>query len=430
MADVRPFRALRFDPSRVDLTRTIAPPYDVISADEQVALYDASPHNIVRIEYGQELPGDTGEENRYTRAARDLLDWISHGLIVRDERPAFYVYELEFEWRQQRFVRHHIFCVARLEEWDRRIVRPHEQTLNTPKEDRLRLLRATRTQVSPVYCLVRQTERAPLLDAEHGVTLLDVSLGAQRHRVSTVSDDASIRRLQGYLAERPLYVADGHHRYETALAYRDDRRSTDASWSGEEPENFVFMAITPHDDRGLVVLPTHRVVHRPLPGDALERLQPLFEVVPVSSDAGALERELAAYAARGDTAFALVAPGEAVRILCLRDRARAEQLMPPAAGRAWKHLDVNVLQFAILEPLFGIDAPALAAGTAISYMQDAVEVKAAVDGGRAPCALLMNATPVDQILSVSDEDGRMPQKSTYFYPKLPTGLLMNPLDAV
>jgi len=421
MADVRAFPAIRFDPARVDLASVLAPPYDVISPSRQHELYDRSPYNVVRVEYGEQRQHDTPADNRYTRAARDLAAWLADGILRRDETPAAYVYSLEFEHGGTRYTRQHLFVVVGLEPWDAGVVRPHEHTLAGPKSDRLELLRATRTQISPVYSLHRGAP--PPLDA--AAPLCDADADGAHHRLARIADRDAIAALTRTFAARPLYIADGHHRYETALAYRDECRARAASWTGEEPANFVLMALTAANDPGLLVLPTHRIVRVAPPADALDRLSAAFDVREVAVDdaSEALGREPA-----DETIFIAVGLSRGrAHLLRLRDRAAAERAMPAGQPEAWRRLDVSVLHHAILGPVFGIDDDALVRGDAVSYTQNAEEAVASVTGGDAACTFLLRATPVEQVLAVADAGGRMPQKSTYFYPKLPTGLVMYPL---
>lgn len=434
MADARPFCGLRFDPARTDPALAIAPPYDVISPEEQLALYRRSPHNIVRVEYGEQRAPDTASDNRYTRAARDLDEWRRSGVLLRDERPVVYAYRQEFTWEGRRYARHHEFAAVRLEEWWKGIIKPHEHTLSGPKADRLDLLRATRTQVSPVYCLYRPKSSPSSLPAIAGDPLYDFEADGQRHVLSAIAREGDIAALSAHLAACDVYIADGHHRYETALKYRDECRGRASSWTGDEPENFVLMALTEAADPGLLVLPTHRMVNPvAFPDDALARIACCFRIDDVTPAAGAAG--LAAALARLDaerrgTAFLAIGlePGR-IHLLTLAGRAAIEALMPSDQPDAWKRLDVSVLQYGILAHVFGIDDAALAAGGVVSYTQDPHAASAAVADHRARIAFLLNATPVEQILAVADAGGRMPQKSTYFHPKLPTGLVMNALDA-
>ena len=434
MADVRPFRGLRYGPEAGSLAHTIAPPYDVISPEQQRALYQRSPHNVVRIEYGEERPGDNDGDNRYTRAASDLARWRSDGVLVRDERPAFYVYRQAFDSDGPR-VRHTCFVALRLEEWEKGVVKPHEQTFPHHKQDRLALLRATGTQASPVYSIARDRGDAPYDWPDPDEWLYDFEADGQRHKLGALFDPVKQATLVAQLSESDVYIADGHHRYETALAYRDEVRAKAPQWSGDEPENFVMMGLTDVADPGLVVLPTHRIVDPPaFPPDALERISRAFavdDVTPKSWDGTGLLRLLARLEAakRGAAAFATIGLEQnRLHLLTLTGRAAIEAMMPPDQPQAWKRLDVNILQYGVLQPVFGIDDAVLARGRTVTYTQDAREAHAAVESGRARLAFLLNATPVEQVLAVADAGARMPQKSTYFYPKLPTGLVMYPFE--
>lgn len=423
MADVRPFRALRYDAARIDPAQAIAPPYDVISPQEQASLYARSPHNVVRVEYGETREGDSASDNRYTRAAADLAGWRQSGVLTRDDTPALYAYRQEFAWAGESYSRNTVFAVVRLEEWEKGVIKPHEHTLSGPKADRLELLRATRTQVSPVYCLYRakSAARPPKLN---GRARYDFEADRQRHIVSAVDDTKRIAAFAELLAASDVYIADGHHRYETALTYRNEVRARAASWTGEEPENFVLMALTEATDRGLLVLPTHRLVHRRVTPAVWHAIERWFDVEPMPGGevlARLTDRDEA------ETRFGVLAP-DGARMVTLRDRAGVESAMPTGQPAAWRRLDVSVLQYGILAPAFNIDDAALAAGDAVTYTQDAAEAAAAVARGTAQAAFLLNATPVEQVMAVADAGGRMPQKSTYFYPKLPTGLVMNQLD--
>ena len=431
MAEARPFRALRYNPALADPALTIAPPYDVISPDFQRQLYARSDHNIVRIEYGEQHASDTATDNRYTRAARDLDAWRAAGVLLRDVEPANYVYHQQFEWEGRRHTRIAYFAAVRLEEWDRGIIKPHEHTLSGPKADRLDLLRATRTQVSPVYSLFRPHDGAPPLPDMPTQQLYDIEADGQRHILSAATDPGALRTFSEHIAASDVYIADGHHRYETALTYRNQCRARAASWTGDEPENFVLMALTDAADPGLLVLPTHRLfTPSQLPGDALHQLARHFRVddvthMSVSGITSALRDTPA-----GETRLGAIglAPNT-MHLLTLTDRAGIEAMMPAGQPAAWKQLDVSVLQYGIFAPIFGIDDAVLAAGGAVTYTQDADEAAAAVASGSSRIAFLLSATPVIHVLAVADAAGRMPQKSTYFHPKLPTGLLLNTLDA-
>jgi uncharacterized protein (DUF1015 family) len=421
LADFRPFRGLRYR-AGADLPSLLAPPYDVIDAAMQAELHQRSPHNVVRLELGEQRETDSESDNRYTRAAAALVEWRRDGVMVQEDRPAFYLYVQEFEHEGARKRRSTVLGHLRLEPWSKGIVRPHEETMPKPKEDRLRLMRALRANVSPVWLCARELHAVgswqPLFDA--------ATPDGQRHTLSKIDDTNSVDAIASALRDQPLYILDGHHRYETALAYRDERRSASSAWTGEEAENFVLAAVTAQDDPGLVLLPFHRLVRpRAVPHDVVDRLGRYFaidDVSPKSYDGTALLRLLARVRASGaaGTAFGALGLEEGrLHLLTLRDAETARALMPERS-RVWQSLDVNVLEYAVLRET-------LVAPDEIDYTEDAARCMSEVESGRWPLAFLLNPTRIDQMLAVADVGERMPPKSTYFYPKLATGLVLNVL---
>lgn len=435
MADVRPFRALRYDPAVAgDPSRLIAPPYDIIDAEEQRRLYAASPYNVVRLDYGEERPDDVPGRDRYARAAANLRRWRQEGILVWDERPRFYVYEQEFTYAGRRR-RRALLAAVRLEPWERGVILPHERTFPKPKEDRLRLMRSVRADLSPVFGLYRDRDALEPLVEPSGPPLLEAKTpDGQRHLLFAL-DHSREHDIVRAFAGRSIYIADGHHRYETALAYREEMRLAAASWSGDEPENFVLMALVAADDPGLVALPTHRLLRPPVtPHDLLPRLSRFFDIedaTPRSWDGTALLRLVARVAAAGRETVAFGALGieeQRYHLLRLASPEAVDPVMPPEKPAVWKHLDVAVLQYAILKACLGIDEAAVAGGDVVSYTEDAERARLAVEQGAARLAFLVNPTRVEQVLAVADAGERMPQKSTYFFPKLATGLAIYPFD--
>jgi uncharacterized protein (DUF1015 family) len=426
MAEMVPFRGLRYGPQvEGGLSGVIAPPYDVISPQQQEALYRRSPYNVIRLEYGREPAPE-----RYAAAARALADWRSDGIALRaEERPALYRYTQRFEHGGRTYQRTALIGRVKLEPIEAGVIRPHEYTMAKPKEDRLALLRATRTNISPVYSLVDDADgsfRRALTAAPTADRAVGEDLVGQSHEIEVIVDDAAIAALVRGLRDRPLYIADGHHRYETALAYQAERPDDPAA-------AYVLMAVSAADDPGLLILPIHRLVRpRSQGGDFEGGLSRLFDI----EDAGALDDAGAVARLAGDlrasseelTLGALgLRSGRALR-LRLRDRAAVEAGMPAERAPAWKQLAVNVLQFGVLEPLLGIDAGALVSGEYVEFTEDAAEAAEAVRRGHARLAFLVPATRPDELIAVADAGDRMPQKSTYFYPKLGTGLVLNAHD--
>lgn len=438
MADVRPFRGLRYNPEVIgDLAQVIAPPYDVISPEEQQVLHQRSPYNVIRLEYGEQRPDDTDRNNRYTRAAQTLWQWRDEGILRKDKAPAYYLYDQGFLHGGRRLWRRGIFAAVRLEPWDKGTVRPHEYTLSQPKEDRLKLLRATRTNISPVFALYRDGDVAPFLEkiATSALPIADVTDSTgQRHVLRAVTGESALERLHEYFAPRSLYIADGHHRYETALAYLNEQRATTEKWSGEEPENFVLMTLVAADDPGLVVLPTHRLVRVNPPPDFQAQLERFFvveDVTPKSWDGTAVQRLLGRLSAAGQqgTAFGCIGIQEGrLYLLTVRDLGLIDASLPREMPLAWRRLDVTILHSVVFEQLLGVQPEQITAGGVVEYTHDAEEAAREVEQGRFRLCFLLNPTRPEQMLAIADTGVRLPQKSTFFYPKLPTGLVMRMLS--
>ena len=432
MADFRPFRGLRYRSDVIgDAGATLAPPYDVIDAKAQAALHEGSPYNIIRLELGEERADDSAEENRYTRAAAAMGEWLEAGAIVAEEEPAFYLYVHEFEHEGKRLQRRALLGRLRLEPWAAGVMRPHEETMAGPKADRLQLLRALRTQVSPVLALYRDPGGSVAGLLGGGRPVLDATTPDGQRHVLTVLSEPSVREaITAALESQPLYMLDGHHRYETALTYQEERRSAASGWTGDEPANFVMVALTAVDDPGLVLLPIHRLVRPPSLADdltpRLDRFMQVEDTTPKSFDGTALLRLMArlhAAAGEGTAIGALGLEESRLHLLKLRDASAVQALMPERSA-VWRSLDVNVLEYAVLREALGLRD----GNHEIAYTEDAEHAMREVESGRWPLAFLLNPTRVEEILAVADAGERMPAKSTFFYPKLATGLVLNPLD--
>jgi uncharacterized protein (DUF1015 family) len=265
LADIRPFYGVHYNPSPVkDLAKVICPPYDIITPQIQQQLYQRSEFNFVRIEYGRELPQDKDTVNRYTRAAATLEKWLEQGILKTDGKQAFYIDDHRFQHQGKTYLRRSINCLVRLEEWDKMIIRPHEGTLSRPRGDRLNLLWALKANTSPILALYEdREERIPsLLTAQaRGKPVLKAgNIDGESHSLRVITSPEIIGRISESLAGQPLYIADGHHRYESALAYQRERRSYVKSPSGSEPFDFTMMTLVDFADPGLVILPAHRLV--------------------------------------------------------------------------------------------------------------------------------------------------------------------------
>jgi uncharacterized protein (DUF1015 family) len=433
--EIRPFRALRYDPEVVgDPGRIVAPPYDVIGPDLHRELLARHPLNAVRVDLPEAVAGEDPDE-RYRRAARTLQAWRSEGALRKDPRPSVYVYEQAYrvpgtglERTQRGF-----FARLRIEPFGPdSTVLPHERTLSEPKEDRYRLLRATGLNTSPVVGLYEDPSRdgrEALGIIAQGPAVTDVTdADGVRHRLWMAPDEgpgSAASRLVAAASAGPVVVADGHHRYETAVRYRDERR---VNHTGEQDPAFDFLLMLFLDAADqLTVLPTHRVVHGLGEGGGVRLVQRLPELFTVSgTTVAALEARFvgAAGLPGGEGRFGLVTRDGA---WLLQARQEAFAMLAGAGGPAVRALDVSLLG-AALEALAGIGAAAVAAGGRITYTKSAAEAVALVGTGDngADAAFLLEPTPVPSILATALDGDVMPPKSTYFYPKVLTGLLFNP----
>jgi len=415
MADIQPFTALRYDPAIAghpdDL---ISPPYDVVSPEQKRDLYARSPFNISHI--------DTDAENRYTRSRDIIAGWRSRGVLKRDLEPRMYVYDQDFTVRGVPVRRRAVFARLRFEPWDAGVILPHEHTRPRDKADRFELLRTTGVNLSPIMPMYRSpAATAALAAAEVGAPVLTATLNGERHTLSPLSV-ASAQRFQVALADERLYIADGHHRYETALQYRDERRAAAATWTGAEPENFVLAALVDATDPGLVVFPTHRLLLTD-PANGLTALDGLFRVRDVSNGLDGLMAALKDEGTRGN-AFGYVGDGgRLLRLITVANETAVQALMPRDKPAGWRALDVAVLHHALLPRLGFEQTP-----DSLAFTENELEALHAVEHGHARAAVLLNATLVDQVIDVALAGERMPQKSTYFYPKLGSGIVMLPLE--
>jgi uncharacterized protein (DUF1015 family) len=422
MAEIVPFRGVLYDPARAGpVDRLIAPPYDVISPAERTALAAKSPHNFVRLI----LPEGEGDE-KYSRAANLLAEWQREGVLRRDEKPALYRYHQTFSALGWELTRKGFIGRIRLRRYDEKVVLPHERTLTGPKLDRLKLKRATRTHLSQVLAVY--PDRTGAVDAAFAETDaarpdLEARMDGVVHRIFRLTDGNLQARIAAAMADKRVYIADGHHRYETMLALRDELRPLASSPDSSVEFGSIFL--TRMEDPGLLILPTHRVVHglgNFDHGRFVERVREQFEVEEMPAISPSELREKLATKGRARPAF-LVALGQRRLLLVLRPGAEVA-VKGPAALRT---VDVAVLHALIFEQILGIDRAAQEKQANLRYVKDfeAALGEAALVGVQA--AFLLNPTKVEQLQAVADSGEVMPQKSTYFFPKLASGLVLNPI---
>jgi uncharacterized protein (DUF1015 family) len=418
MADVQPLRALHYDLRRVgSLQDVVAPPYDVIDAGQRAELLERSPFNVVELDLPQAGPG----EDPYRHAASTLGDWELEGILHHDREPALWALTQDYAAPDgSRHTRHAILARVRVEEYGPGRVRPHERTQPGPKQDRLDLTRATRHNLSPIFALTG-ADAWPRVEAALAAEPWGEASDAEGtvHRVWRVADPAVHEAVAATLTGAELLIADGHHRYETARTYM-------AQVGGEGPHCYTLMALTALDDPGLTVFPTHRLLGG-LDGDLDRRqhlgegLRELFESQPVDAD------RLDPAGEEGLGIFGYIDPDGQPARLRLKDSAELDRVLTDRP-ESYRRLDVAILESLVLKGILGMSEDDIAAKRGIGYAKSIAEVRAALDQSSYDAAFVLRPTPVEQVRAVADSGETMPPKSTYFFPKILSGIVFNPLS--
>lgn len=446
MAHITPFRAFRYDPARVAISDVATQPYDKITAEMQDRYYSASPYNLVRIILGKRNATDSPTDNPYTRAAGFFGDWRSKGVLLRDSEPSVYRYTQQFTvpGAKDTLERRGFIALGRVEDYSAGVVFRHEQTLSKPKADRLDLLRATRAHFGQIFLLYSD----PQAEIENALAASDEPVIKMKdeygvlHQVWRVSAPEVIELVSRKMQDKPLIIADGHHRYETALNYRNERRAaTAAAGAGNgqgrigsspgndlAPHEFVMMTFVNMDSSGLLILPTHRVVHG-LPSFSMEHFRSkafeFFSVEEVDPAVNA-SRAMAILKEAAHTGTALLAVGRDRVFLLSRPKATASVF--GGLSLRQQGLDVVQLHKCLLENALGISEEAIRNQQNVSYIRDAGEAMSLVRSGKADVAFLMNPARMQQIRDIAFAGEVLPQKSTDFYPKLLSGLTVYALE--
>ena len=434
MAEIIPFKALRYDPDQVKLEDVLTQPYDKITPEMQSKYYERSAHNLVRIILGKAGETDTDAFNVYTRAAEYLHDWRSSGILKQDPEPGIYAYSQTFTVPGTRELaeRRGLIALGRLHDYADGVVFRHEQTLAKPRADRLNLLRATRVHFGQIFMLYSdpQDEIEALLkkkaEEDPDTSLLDEY--ETLHRVWRIHDPALIQAVQQRMRDKKLLIADGHHRYETALAYRNERRAESGSSNPDAPYEFVMMTLIPMESRGLVILPTHRIVHG-LPTFDRERMLEaagqFFDIdrIDLRTESRSATTLLGQAGENGTAFVAVTRQGPYL----MRAKKNAVQDALGQVPSLQRELDVVQLHRIMLERVLGISEEAVRNQENVRYERDAFEAISWVRQG-ANVAFLMNPAKIDQVRDIAFGGEVLPQKSTDFYPKLLSGLAIYALE--
>lgn len=435
-----PFRGVRYNLENIDdIANVVTPPYDVISETQQQEYYDVSPYNIIRLELGKEFTNDSDSNNKYTRAADEFHSWLENNIMCQDDESSLYIYEQQFQVNGTTYTRTGFVGLIELQEFSKGNILPHENTLSKPKADRLNLMRACNANFSQVFGLYDDEDESisqliygykeevqPNIqfETEEGIT----------ESLWKLSDAVIIDKIQKTMEANKLFIADGHHRYETALAYRDEQISQNPNHTGEEIYNYVMMMLVAMNDPGLVVLPTHRCINNIENLNRDDFLNKVSEEFSISNyefkssnnDEKPIEIE-DRLTKSGEHSFAYYdGNGTDYYIFKLKDISHIDKYLPDRKS-SYKELDVTVLHTLILDNILGIGEKELANQENISYTHDFKEGFDWVEEGREQFVFFMNSTTVGQVKNVSLDGEKMPQKSTYFYPKLTTGLVVNKL---
>jgi uncharacterized protein (DUF1015 family) len=445
MADIFPFRGIRYNPEKVgDLANVTTPPYDVISEEERDMYYERHPNNVIRLDKGRPAATDDTRENVYTRAARYFTDWLEEGILIKDPLPCFYLTTVAFPHNGKTLTRCGLIGRVRLEPFEKGVILPHEETYSKIKSERLELMKACHANFSHIFSIytdlqdLTQTLKATISGTQPEAEFTDDA--GHRHRMWCLTDPELHHMVTNALKDRRLFIADGHHRYETALSYRDWVAERTPGFGPEHPANFIMMYLCSIDDAGLIILPTHRLLNR-IPESRrdtfVQKAAHYFEVQRFDFEAdgtdaqAARARMMAAMKAEPDRHVigGYIKGFPQYYLFTLKPevmRQKFENRIPEPL----RELDVTVLTRVILTELLGFDQADLDNETLIDYTSSAHAAIEAVDNGEYEMAFILNPPSNEQVRSIAEAGHTMPRKTTFYYPKAVTGQVMNSLTDV
>ena len=429
MAIIIPFKGIRYNPAKVDVNQVVTPPYDVIDASSQEKFYEINPYNVISLELGKTQPNDTDNNNRYTRAAGYLKEWLDSGVLTHDGKPSLYLYEQKFDAKGEQKVRSGFISGVQANDYSKGEVLPHEETLPKHKADRLNLMKATHANFSPIFGLYADPEHTieKALDRAKGGRKPDIEITDTQgviNRLWVISDENTLQTVVNQMAAKKIFIADGHHRYETAVNFGKEMAA-----EGKTGFDYLMVCLVNLYNEGLVVFPTHRVVKNLTNLDVNNLIQGLQEDFIVEEQPGdtQLDDFIAKLETKGQSSpsFGLYTNERKYYLLSLRDVTMLDTLHLEGRSAAWRRLDVSILHTLILEKLLSIGSQQRADESNLVYVRDEDTSKDFVDNGTAELVFFMNSTKVEEVTDIATGEEKMPQKSTFFYPKVITGVVMN-----
>ncbi len=411
MAEVIPFRGILYNTSTISGKDVVAPPYDIITPEYKKQLYEKSPHNIVRIDFGKEFETDNESNNKYTRALEYFNSWLKDGILTRGKNPCFYAHEISYEIKGRHETLRGFLGLVRLEELGKGTIYPHECTHSTPKVDRLNLMRSCNANISPIFSLYNSPDKKasdaignvvqkskPHMEAE--------DINGALHRLWVIEDKKNIETIKNDLKDKAIFIADGHHRYETALEFQREMKKINPGSRGDEPFNYVLMFFANISEGGITILPAHRLVKN-IPDNPLDLLSGYFDAEPLASS-----EDIEENISRHKHAIGFYRRNNGRPAILKYKGSGLDDVHP-----ALKGLDVTILHELIFKRLLKV--------ADIGYEMDAGETIGKVNKGLYDAAFFLNSTKVEDVERVALSSVRMPLKSTYFYPKLLTGFVIN-----
>ncbi len=423
MAEIKPFKAVRYNLEKLDIKKVVAPPYDVISKEQQEALYSRHEKNIIRLILGKELPSDDEKNNKYSRANDFYEAWQNEKNLIQEDKNAIYVYKQDFEVYGKKYSRTGFLCILKQEPLFGGTIYPHERTLSKPKADRLNLTRACRTNFSPIFGLynddgsVKEVLDETILD-KPAVDFIDDS--NERNRVWIIKGEDKINKIVTGLKDKKIFIADGHHRYETAMNYNKEMQSQGKKGNFDH----VLAFLCDMSDKGLAIFPTHRVVNCKIDFAKFTKdLENYFEILHSSKNS--VKSDLEKEYENQNISFGFY-NGENCFVLRLKNKENLQNLTQ--GSKYYRELDVAVLESLVFERILNFSKEDIAEQKYLKYIKDFSETIDSVDNKEFTAAFIMNPTRIEQIRDVSLQGEVMPQKSTYFYPKLLTGLVINKFE--